>query len=33
MPNGISTIRDFYKVAQDRDFSRKNQLRVVSISS
>lgn len=33
MPNGISTIRDFYKVSQDRDFSRKNQLRVLSINS
>lgn len=33
MPNGISTIRDFYKVAQDRDFARKNQLRVISINS
>tara|TARA_R110000765_G_scaffold7963_4_gene26013 strand:- start:33389 stop:33937 length:549 start_codon:yes stop_codon:yes gene_type:complete len=33
MPNGISTIRDFYKVAQDRDFARKNQLRVLSINS
>ena len=28
-----NTIRDFYKVAQDRDFARKNQLRVVSINS
>jgi hypothetical protein len=33
MPNGISTIRDFYKVAQDRDFARQNQLRVLSINS
>lgn len=33
MPNGISTIRDFYKVAQNRDFARKNQLRVLSINS
>jgi len=33
MPNGISTIRDFYKVAQDRDFARQNQLRVVSINT
>jgi hypothetical protein len=33
MPNGISTIRDFYKVAQDRDFARLNQLRVLSINS
>lgn len=33
MSNGISTIRDFYKVAQDRDFARKNQLRVISINS
>jgi hypothetical protein len=33
MPNGISTIRDFYKVAQDRDFNRKNQLRVLSINA
>lgn len=33
MPNGISTIRDFYKVAQDRDFARKNQLRVLSINT
>jgi hypothetical protein len=33
MPDGISTIRDFYKVAQDRDFVRKNQLRVLSINS
>jgi len=31
--NGISTITDFYSVAQDKDFSRKNQLRVVSITS
>ena len=33
MPNGISTIRDFYEVAQNRDFARKNQLRVLSINS
>lgn len=33
MPNGISTIRDFFKVAQERDFARKNQLRVLSINS
>jgi len=33
MPDGISTIRDFYKVAENRDFARKNQLRVLSINS
>jgi len=33
MSNGISTITDFYSVAQDRDFTRKNQLRVVSITT
>jgi hypothetical protein len=33
MSNGISTIREFYKVAQDRDFARKNQLRVLSINT
>lgn len=33
MSNGISTIRDFYKVAQDRDFARQNQLRVLSINT
>lgn len=31
--NGISTIADFYKVSQSRDFARKNQLRVLSINS
>jgi len=33
MPNGISTIRDFYKVAMERDFARKNQIRVLAINS
>ena len=33
MPNGISIIQDFYKVAQDRDFLRKNQFRVLSINA
>jgi len=33
MPEGISTIQDFYKVIQDKDFARKNQLRVLSINS
>lgn len=29
----ISTIQDFYRVARERDFARKNQLRVLSIDS
>jgi hypothetical protein len=33
MPDGISTTRDFYKNLQDKDFARKNQLRVLSINS
>lgn len=33
MPNGISTIEDFFRVSQSREFSRKNQLRVLSINT
>lgn len=33
MANGISTIADFYKVSQSRDFARKNQLRVLAINT
>lgn len=29
----ISTIQDFYRVARERDFNRKNQLRLLSINS
>ena len=29
----VPTIQDFYKVAQERDFNRKNQLRVLSIDA
>lgn len=33
MPNGISTIADFYKEVQERDFLRQNQLRVIAINA
>lgn len=33
MPDGISTIADFYRIAQEKDFARQNQLRVLSINA